>query len=186
MTMITNKTVNEIWADIKGFEGYYQISNLGIVRSIDRVVAHKRTGVMRFKGRLLSMCLNRTNGYKRVYLTKDNTSFKFYVHVLVANHFIEKVNGKIFINHKDGIKTNNTVDNLEWVTKSENAIHAVETGLNNPCKRESNGNSKLKNKDIDDIIKLFKTGEYTQVAISKMYGVCKQTINNIVRGNNWK
>ncbi len=180
--MITSETVNEIWADIEGFEGYYQISNLGIVRSVDRVVTHERTGVMRFKGKLLSMCLNKKDGYKRVYLSKNRKPSKFFVHVLVASYFIEKVNGKVFVNHKDGIKTNNRVDNLEWVTKSENQIHAYKTGLQKP----SNGNSKLKNKDIDDIVKLFETGEYTQVAISKIYGVCKQTISNVVNGNTWK
>ena len=110
----------EIWKDIQGYEGMYQVSSHGRVRSLN----YNKTGL---EG-IMSFNDNGT-GYLQVYLTKNKKSKKVLVHRLVAMTFIDKIEGKNFVNHIDGNKTNNHVENLEWCTKSENQQHAYDTGL---------------------------------------------------------
>ena len=93
----------EIWKDIEGYEGLYQISNLGRIRKyiiLRQFLSHK--------------------GYLTTQLSKENKSKTFLVHRLVAKTFIPKIDGKNQINHKDGNKINNKVENLEWCTQKEN------------------------------------------------------------------
>lgn len=108
----------EKWKDIKGFEGFYQISNLGKVRSLDRVI-NKRE----FKGTELKPLIG-YGGYYSIQLRKHVKKTVYYIHRLVAEHFIEKKEGKSIINHIDENKFNNCFDNLEWVNISENCIHS--------------------------------------------------------------
>ena len=125
--------MTEVWKDIKGFEGMYAISNLGNVK---RLVHYKRCGVtgqtlleekpMRF--------YKNHNGYYRVCLCKDGKRYFRFVHLLVAEAFLSKEDGKTQINHIDGNKENNIVENLEWVTSKENHIHASEMGLKKSMK----------------------------------------------------
>ena len=103
----------EIWKDIRGYEGLYQVSNLGRVRS---------------KTKLLHLNTN-TYGYKHVTLSKGNVQKTVLVHRLVASAFIENPIGLPQINHKDGDKSNNTVGNLEWVTQGGNNRHAIKNNL---------------------------------------------------------
>lgn len=104
--------MEEMWKPINGYENY-SISNLGNVKGT--------------RGKLLKQALR--NGYMRIYPSKNGVQKNLYIHRLIAEHFLELVDGKEFVNHIDGCKTNNEVSNLEWVTKSENAFHAVTTGL---------------------------------------------------------
>ena len=113
----------ETWKDIKGYEGYYQISDLGNVRSVDRF-----DGVHERKGSILKPNLKQ-NGYMQVGLRKHSTRKWFGIHRLVAIHFIENPDNKPQVNHIDGNKQNNSVNNLEWVTEKENQNHAAQTGL---------------------------------------------------------
>ncbi len=113
----------EIWKDIKGFEGYYQISNLGSVRSLDRF-----DGVNYRKGQPIKPTLKH-NGYLQVGLRKHNKRKYILVHRLVAIHFIDNPKNKKQVNHIDCNKKNNKVNNLEWVTSRENQLHAKENGL---------------------------------------------------------
>jgi hypothetical protein len=99
----------ENWIDIKDYEGLYQISNLGRIKSI-------RTN------RYLKPSIN-DNGYYRVGLSKDNKCKHYKVHRLVAIHFIPNVPGSNLVNHINGDKGDNTVMNLEWVTHRENICH---------------------------------------------------------------
>lgn len=110
----------EIWKDIEGYEGIYQISNIGNVKSLSNKFARKE--------RILKQKLDR-NGYKSISLCKNSISKYFLIHRLVAIHFIFRENISLHVNHKDGIKTNNNVTNLEWVTRSENQKHAYRMGL---------------------------------------------------------
>jgi hypothetical protein len=112
-------TVEEIWKDVEGYEGLYQVSNFGRVKSLPRPKA--KNGIM--------ITGADTRGYARVSLYKNSAKKTVKVHRLVAAAFFEKVAGKEAINHIDGVKTNNHIDNLEWVTNSENRIHALMTGL---------------------------------------------------------
>lgn len=103
----------ELWKDIEGYEGLYQVSDLGRVKRSDKVL-HLNTN---------------TYGYKHITLCKNNTPRTVLVHKLVAIAFIDNPLGLPQINHKDGDKNNNVVSNLEWVTQATNNRHAVRTNL---------------------------------------------------------
>lgn len=118
----------EEWRDIEGYEGYYQVSNIGNVRSLDRTLKGRDGVWYPHKGVKMKPTTNK-NGYQYVVLKKDGTFKGFTVHGLVARAFLERDPLRTEINHKDGIKTNNNVSNLEWVTHSENEKHAIKNGL---------------------------------------------------------
>lgn len=103
--------MQEIWKDIAGYEGLFQVSNLGRVKSLPRKNVTKE--------KILNGGDN-GDGYIRVSLSNKF----YYVHRLVADAFIPKIEGKDFVNHKDEVKSNNNVDNLEWCTNQENIIHS--------------------------------------------------------------
>ncbi len=117
----------EIWKDIEGFEGYYQISSEGRARSLDRIVK-KNTHI---KGKQLTLSHDR-RGYPQIFLSKDNIRTHRSIHRLVASAFILNPYNKPEVNHIDGVKSNNDYRNLEWMTSSENAIHAISLGLKIP------------------------------------------------------
>ena len=110
----------EIWKDIQGYEGYYKISNYGQVKNIKT-------------GNTITGDINST-GYRRVWLYNP-VKKRFFVHHLVALNFCNGYQDNLVVNHKDGNKLNNKFDNLEWVTRSENDIHAFKMQLRNiyPC-----------------------------------------------------
>ena len=111
--MTTEQT--EIWKDITGYEGLYQVSNLGRVRSLTRKVFVKgRENGRVFTGRIKYGCREKKNGYRVVSLYCKGKSKRFFVHRLVASAFIQNHNNLPQVNHKDEDKTNNKVSNLEW------------------------------------------------------------------------
>lgn len=123
-----------IWRDIKGYEGYYQVSSDGRVRSLDRYVPSKNDSIKLCRGVERVLALNE-HGYLQTSLYNHGMNNKkngkhYMVHRLVAEAFIPNPENKPEVNHKDGDKLNNNVSNLEWVTKSENVRHAYATGLN--------------------------------------------------------
>lgn len=119
----SNASMNEIWKDIEGYEGYYQVSNLGNVRSVDRVII-SNDGIVRVrKGK--AKTLKDHNGYKRVKLNKDGKEKLFLVHRLVAQTFIPNPSNLPCINHKDEVKSNNRIDNLEWCTHRYNRMYGT-------------------------------------------------------------
>lgn len=122
--------MKEVWHDIFGYEGMYQVSNLGRVKSLDRYVPCNR-GMRLVAERILKQRVNKF-GYSQVVMSKDNNMVLKHVHRLVAEAFIPNTENKEQVNHIDGCKHNNVVSNLEWVTRSENSQHAIHQKLWNP------------------------------------------------------
>ena len=114
---------------VPGFEGLYEVSNTGIVRSLDRVVQGTDGIQYPFRGRVLSPVANKNTGYLQVALWRDNQGYWYYVHRLVGQAHLPNPSNLPEINHKDGLRQNNHRDNLEWVSRQGNAQHAVRTGL---------------------------------------------------------
>ena len=115
--------MEEYWKNIPEYEGIYQVSNLGNIRSLDRISKIGR----RLKGKILKLSPNRF-GYLRFTAENSNGIKTLHVHRVVLSTFAT-INEKLQVNHKDGNKTNNKLDNLEWCTDSENKIHAYKNGL---------------------------------------------------------
>lgn len=121
----------EIWKPVVGFEGFYEVSNLGRVKSLDRMVCHDSSACItsrrKMKGRILKNGKD-GHGYFHVNLCKDGNKTNPAVHRLVAQAFIPKIEGKEYVNHIDSDFTNNNVNNLEWCTQRENLIHGRKYG----------------------------------------------------------
>lgn len=119
----------ELWKDIAGYEGLYQVSDLGRVRGLERSVPSKWSTLKVIPKTIKNQRVNRY-GYLRVSLSALGKKSHFSVHRLVCGAFIDNPEGKPQVNHKDGNKKNNTISNLEWVDGSENIQHAInELGL---------------------------------------------------------
>jgi len=161
-------TMKEIWKNIKGFENYL-ISNFGKVKRLDN---HKE-----LKPRI-------HNSYQRIALYKDGKQFNFFVHRLILMNFIGQI-PNLVCNHKNGIKTDNRLENLEWVTIKENIHHAINTGLKSKIpKGENHANSKLNWSIVNEIRE--NKNNYSQRFMSQKYGVCNQLISQIVNNKIWK
>jgi hypothetical protein len=114
----------EQWKDIKGYEGAYQISNLGRIKSLDRICVEMPRGCKRhIKGKLMSPTDN-GKGYMIISLKKHGTRKSKYIHRLVAEAFIPNPNSYTIVNHIDYNKKNNNVNNLEWCTQKDNIQHS--------------------------------------------------------------
>lgn len=176
--------IHEVWKDVVGYEGFYQVSDLGRVRSLSRKMKSRHNCLRNFEGRVISLELAK-NGYLRCVLGVNRISSKLSVHRLVAEAFISSRPDGKFINHKNGIKTDNRPENLEWVTRSENSIHAIKTGLQKVLSGESGPSSILTEDQVIEIKSLIRKGA-RPVDLSKMFNVSGGAIHGIKRGLNWK
>lgn len=120
--------MEEQWKDIVGYEGLYEVSNLGNVKTLGRVTIDSLGRIRKWEGRLMKQTNN--GGYRQVNLTGyDGKAQRRLVHILVAEAFLERKQGDDCVNHIDGNKSNNKVTNLEWCSYADNNKHARETGL---------------------------------------------------------
>lgn len=120
--------MEEIWKDIKDYNGLYQVSNMGRIRGLDRYVETSKGTLLFVKGKILKICYNKRINVYEVHLRKDNKRKCFKIHRLVAEAFINNDDPikKTTVNHIDGDRSNNKADNLEWCSYSENEKHAYE------------------------------------------------------------
>lgn len=175
--------MEEIWKDIEDYEGIYQISNLGRVKSLQRNIKHWRGGISILKERIIMPDI--AIGYQRIELRKNNIGTNKLVHRLIASAFIPNPENKPYINHINGIKTDNRIENLEWCSQLENMRHAHKTGLIKHEIGEKNPLSKLTDKDILYIRNNYdNTRNYSKIMADK-YCVSWFTINNILKRKSW-
>lgn len=177
----------EQWKPVPGYEGVYEASNLGAVRSTPKEWSTGKEGSTKrsHKGVALKPWTT-PNGYHRItFKIPGPLPNGIAVHRLVALLFISNPENKPQVNHIDGNKTNNRVDNLEWTTSSENVRHSIDTGLRVSPKGTELSHAKLTEKDVIDIRNRKASGE-TYRAIADSYGMHTVSIFYIVKRKNWK
>jgi hypothetical protein len=165
---------NRRWENIPEFDGFYKIDRNGNIKSI------KRTGQW-VENKILSPAISK-DGYHFVCLNKNGVSKREAVHRLVAKTFLPNTRKAPEVNHKNGIKTDNRVGNLEWVTRSENKFHAYKHGLRKPIVGSKHGMSKLKDVDILDI----RTSRDSAKSLATKFDINVSTVYSIIRGRYWR
>lgn len=120
--------MSEEWRDIKGFKGSYAVSNQGNVKSLKRVIFRANGKKQLVEEKIMKPARN-SHGYFIISLSKEGKGFTRQLHRLAAKAFLPLDNTRINVNHKNGIKTDNRVENLEWMTQKENIAHALRLGL---------------------------------------------------------
>jgi hypothetical protein len=174
----------EVWKDVKGYEGLFQVSNKGIVKSYDRYVKHSHSSLRIQKGRTLNLFYNKDK-YRYVTFELDGVIRQPVVHRLVAIAFIPNPDNKPCVNHIDCNKSNNKVENLEWCTPFENTQHAKQNNL--LPTGEKHGRVKLTEIQVLEIRKHHTPkGMYNTKYFSTKYCVSTTTINFIVSRKIWK
>lgn len=175
---------NEIWTDIHGYEGRYQVSNFGRVKSLPRTFKAKRGGQRVVAGKILATNPNK-KGYQVFSIVKDGKRNTLNVHSLVAQYFVDGRKPGLQVNHKDGDKSNNYFKNLEWVTQSENMRHSIDVLGKSFANGENHGRSKLTQSDVNDIKEMLSGGCKLRLVAEK-FGVSIGAISLIKNGKNWK
>jgi hypothetical protein len=146
----------EIWRDIEGYEGVYQVSTLGKVKSVDRLVNMPNGFKSHIKDKIMKYGISKF-GYCLIILQRDKICTNKTVHRLVMYAFLENPENKAEVNHKDGVKTNNHLSNLEVVTRSENILHSFAIGTRKPTCEGMFGSLHWNSKPIQQIDRF--TGE---------------------------
>ena len=173
---------SEVWLDIKGYEGYYQVSNFGRVKSLARVVECRKDVFVNKKEKFLSDW-DCGKGYRKVKLSKDAIEKSIRVHRLVVETFLDNPEAKSEVNHINGIKNDNRIENLEWCTSSENTKHALNNKLKISQKGSEHGMSKLTEKDVLEIREIGRSKSLKEV--SKIFKVSESLISNVLLNKIW-
>lgn len=166
--------MQEVWKDY--IPNFYQISNLGNIKSVDRSVLFNGTPGLR-KGIPIKQTIN-SKGYQTVVICVNGERSTEHTHRIVATVFHENPLNKPEVNHKDCNTLNNHENNLEWITREDNLLHAYENGA------ISAGNVKLTAHEVSEIKLLIHRG-FCNPEIGKMFGVSRSTIRQIRIGKNW-
>jgi len=163
----------EQWRWVPGYENIYEVSNQGRVRS--------------YKSKTAKLLKPASDPRGYVPITLHGPTQRFWLHRLVALVWIPNPQARVEVNHKNGIKSDCRVENLEWVSRSQNIRHAYESGLMpttfQPGSR--NHNTKLTEDDVREIRRLYSQKEITQQELAQKYGVSKLTMHRILRELSW-
>jgi len=180
--------MEEEWKDVVGYEGLYQVNKFGAVRSLDKLRTITYTtgtiATMNFSGKVLSPKTEKS-GYITQSITNSGVRKTIKVHRMVAMAFIPNPENKPQVNHKNGIKSDNRVENLEWVTTFENRQHAYDTGLQKPTSGTINGMCTHSDREIEFIKIQYALG-MRQIDIANNYGFSPSMVNLIVKNKAWK
>lgn len=180
-SMLEEKLI-EIWKPVQNAESFFEVSSKGNVRSINRFLIDTK-GRKFFKKSLMLIKHVDRKGYLYVNLRINTLLKKKKVHRLVAEAFIENPENKPQVNHINGIKTDNKVENLEWVTSKENIRHSILKNLTKN-KGEDNNKAKLSKEKVLKIRELKKEMSITQLAL--LFNVHHSTIGSIINYKTWK
>lgn len=173
----------EIWKSVVGYEGIYEVSNTGKIRSLGRVIMHKDGNHSTRVGIPIAQVIRRR--YLSVRLNNNAIPRQYPTHRLVMAAFIGKCPEGLQVNHIDGVKTNNSLSNLEYVTAKENIRHSFKTRLNVIPSGENSVHSYLSNLQAKEIREKYKTGKYLYRELAEEYKICHSAIGNIVRGKTY-
>jgi hypothetical protein len=174
--------MEEIWKDIDGYIGLYQVSNLGRIKSLARIVNHSRSNGTYIRTEKILKAGDNNNGYPSVSLHKDGKRKLYLVHRLVAIAFIANPENKCDVNHINGIKSDNNLSNLEWNTRRENIQHAYDTRLRIPVNGINHSSNKLTEQQVLEI----RSSNLTHRELGKIYDVSQTTISRIKNRHIWK
>lgn len=177
------------WKDIPGYEGDYQVSNKGNIRSLNR------QGINRvLEGKILKPSLNKYTGYLQIKLGRGGIWKMHRVHRLVALAFIPNPEDKSCVDHIDNCKTNNRVENLQWLTVGENNTKAYRDGLRpnindltfEQAKGSKHGRAKLDERKVLIIKYILANKTVTQAKLAQLYSVSQSRISEIKSGKIWR
>jgi hypothetical protein len=173
----------EIWKTIDGYEGLYEISNLGRVKSLSRII--QRDGIFgnkKIKERIIKPSIT-NGGYYRLNLINNKIKTSFSIHRLLALYFLPNYENKPQVNHINGIKTDNRLENLEWCTAKENINHAFKIGLITAKNGINHNKCKL---NTFEVLEIRKNKNNTLKEISKKYNISISVISKIKHNKLWK
>lgn len=182
--------MQEIWKDIKGYEGLYQVSNFSRIKCIERIVPTKNQYGISSSRKIKSKILKpykrnskRNDNHLVVCLYKNNKSKLFFIHRLIAEAFIPNPNNYPIINHIDGNPLNNKINNLEWSTIQMNTQHAYNIGLAKPTKTRKINQYTLN----DDFIKSWDTIKEAEQSLNLHHiGDCCRKLRNRAGNYHWR
>ena len=178
----------EMWKAIKDYEGLYEVSNFGRVRALARTIINKNGLLQRYPEKFLKFDIADAGSskYHRATLSKDHITKKYSVHRLVAETFIKNEFNKPCVNHINGIKTDNRIENLDWCTHKENTEHSLKNDLRKTgCNHKQ---SKLSLKDIEYIRKNYKyrDEEFSGKKLSEKFNVSHTCISQIIKNKTYR
>lgn len=180
----------EIWKSVIGIEngfydGLYEVSNLGRWKLLPRKLPNSRGEGFRTTKEKITTGTN-SHGYRTVILKKNRIKKQIGLHILSAKAFLPNPQDFAYVNHKDGNRWNNTIENLEWCTPKENSRHAWDMGLIKATKGEERSTAKLTESQVKTMRDIYEGGEYSYVKLGAMFGICASVARDVVTRKKWK
>lgn len=167
----------EIFKPISGYDGIYEVSNFGRIKSLSRKFSNNETFLVLHTGK--------KSGYVSVKLSKNGIATTTSVHILVATYFVDNPFNLLEVNHLDFDRSNNMADNLQWLTHAANLKYSYDNGNRIGDRGEKSPRATLKNETVLKIRELYLTGEYTQKQLADKFGQKRNNIAKIISRKRW-